>query len=84
MSNADREFLEKAIRVLDRLAELSLKHHQPLLASLVEIAKAEAVDAMRISVETAQRLSAFKMAGEMGRVGAELSREAANRRSRRR
>jgi hypothetical protein len=83
VSDADREFLEKAIRVLERLAELSLKHHQPLLASLVDIAKAEAADSIRAQAETGQRLSAFKMAGEFGRVGPELSREAAKRRSRR-
>ena len=82
MSDADREFLEKAIRVLDRLAELSLKHHQPLLASLVDIAKAEAADAIRTHLETGQRLSEFKMAGEIDQIGAELYREAAERRSR--
>ena len=79
MNDADREFLEKAIRVLDRLAELSLKHQQPLLASLVDIAKAEAADAIRTHLETSQRLSEFKVTGEIGRVAAEFHGDAKRR-----
>ena len=82
MSDADREFLEKAIRVLERLAGLSLKHHQPLLASLVDIAKVEAADAIRTHLETSQRLSEFKVTGEIGRAAAEFQGKAAEKRSR--
>ena len=83
MSDADREFLEKAICVLDRLAELSLKHHQPLLASLVDIAKVEAADAIRTHLETSQRLSEFKVTGEIGRIAAEFFGKAERRSARR-
>jgi hypothetical protein len=49
------EFLDKMVGILERLRVTSRDRNQPLLASILEIARVEAEDALRHEREMAER-----------------------------
>jgi hypothetical protein len=58
MDSAAQEFLPQIIGILDRLQAASASHNQPMLASLIDLARSEAEDALRtLHVEASLRAS---------------------------
>ena len=58
MLDDDRsEFLTKMVDILARLHNTSVQRGEPLLASLIAIAKGEAQDALRHANELAERIA---------------------------
>jgi hypothetical protein len=65
MTPEEERSLRVAIAALERLSRFSSEHGRPMLASLIEIARAEAEDELKTELESGKRLLEFK-AGAVG------------------
>ena len=55
LKNQDHEFLRIAIQAIERIREKSLEHGHLMLASLLDMARTEAEDALRTYAKPAQQ-----------------------------
>jgi hypothetical protein len=61
VTDPEQEFLRKLTPLLERVSEQCLAHQQPMLASLIDIARAEAADVIRTRADASQRFCEFKL-----------------------
>ncbi len=66
MGESSEEFLECVLQALERLRAASSKRGHPMLASIIELAEAEAEDDRRTRALLARRFSEFRDAGQTG------------------
>jgi hypothetical protein len=61
VTDSEQEFLTKLAPLLERVSEQCLAHHQPMLSSLIDLARAEAADVIRTRAHASQRFCEFKL-----------------------
>jgi hypothetical protein len=61
VADSEQDFLRKLAPLLERVSKQCLPHHQPMLASLIDIARAEAADVIRTRADASQRFCEFKL-----------------------
>ena len=61
MTDSEQEFLGRLGPLLGRVSEQCLAHHQPMLASLIDFARAEVADVIRTRADASQRFCEFKL-----------------------
>jgi hypothetical protein len=75
LSDRDQDFLQVAIQVIERIREKSLEHGHGMLASLLDMAKAEAEDALRTYAKPPQQVPEPKPTNPEDELEAEFRRE---------
>jgi hypothetical protein len=61
VTDSEQEFLRKLAPLLERVSEQCLAHHQPMLASLIDFARAEVADVIRTRTDASKRFCEFKL-----------------------
>jgi hypothetical protein len=77
MTPEDERSLRVAIAALERLRLFSAEHGRLMLASLIEIARAEAEDELKTDLASGKRLSEFKAGAVATSLEADLQAEIA-------
>ena len=77
MTPEEERSLRVAIAALERLSRYSSEHGRPMLASLIEIARAEAEDELKTELESGKRLLDFKAGAFATSLEADLQAEIA-------
>ena len=77
MTPEDERSLRVAIAVLERLRLFSAEHGRPMLASLIEMARAEAEDELTTELANGRRISEFKAGALASSLEADLQAEIA-------
>ena len=75
MAERDDDFLRIAIQAIDRIREKSIERGHLMLASLLDMARAEAEDELRTNAKPVQRVSKPEGTHMDDELDAELRRE---------